>query len=161
MYYPILFFHSWWRWAVALFLVLAFVRSLLGWIFNSPHKKKDKILGKLLIASVHTQFLVGLALYFFLSPITKIAMAHADYAMQTPSLRFWFVEHISIMFVFLVLVQVGQILSKRAIHERQKHKRMAIFTGLAILVLCVGMPWPGTKNERPLFRNLITKELTK
>jgi hypothetical protein len=158
MYYSVLLFHSWWRWAVTLFLLLAFFRSTSAWIFNFRYKREDKILGRLLVGSTHLQILVGLVLYFGLSPIIHMAMNHTDYAMKVPSLRFWFVEHVVTMLVFLVLVQVGQILSKRTIYDRQKHKRMAIFTGLAILVLCVGMPWPGSKNARPLFREAVKQE---
>lgn len=155
MYQSFILFHSWWRWAVVFFLLLAFLRSSSAWIFNFRYKREDKLLGRFLVASVHLQVLVGLILYLGLSPIIQMAMNNVSYAMKTPSLRYWLVEHFGMMFVFLVIVQVGQILSKRTIYDRQKHKRMAISTGLAILVLAVGMPWPGTKHERPLFRDFV------
>lgn len=159
MYYSMLVFHSWWRWAVVLLLLLAFLRSTIAWIFNSSYKREDRLLGIFLLGSTHLQFLLGLILYFGLSPFVKTAMQHFSLAMKDPGLRFWLVEHSLMMLILVLFVHVGHIAVKKTIYDRQKHKRRALFTGLALLTVAVGIPWPGTKNARPLIRDSGQTEL--
>jgi hypothetical protein len=80
------------------------------------------------------------------------------FAMKNASLRFWAVEHIFTMLIFVVLVQLGRTLSKRSKDEVKKHKTVAIYTGIAVLVLIAGMPWSFRKEiGRPLFMDFQTK----
>lgn len=155
MYDVILFIHSWLRWIVTFFLLLVFLRALSGWLKNSSFLKFDKIFGGILVGFTHLQLVIGLVLYFGLSPITNAAMNNMGFAMKNSTLRFWSVEHIATMFIFVILIQVGRTLSKRAKHDSKKHKFTAIFTGIATLVLIAGIPWP-SRNEigRPLFMGL-------
>ncbi len=155
MYEVILFIHSWLRWIVTFFLILVFIRALSGWFRQTHFLKSDKIFGGILIGFTHLQFVIGLILYFGLSPITNAAMNNMGSAMKNLALRFWAVEHIAMMIIFVILVQLGRTLSKRANNDLKKHKLITIFTGIALLVLIAGMPWPSRKEiGRPLFMEL-------
>ena len=155
MYEVILFIHSWLRWIVTFFLILVFIRALSGWLKHTHYLKPDKIFGGILIGFTHLQLVIGLILYFGISPITNAAMSNMGLAMKNPTLRFWAVEHIATMLIFVILVQAGRTLSKRANNDLKKHKLTAIFTGIALLVLIAGMPWPSRKDiGRPLFMEL-------
>lgn len=158
MYEIVLFIHSWCRWLVTFALVLVFLCALKGWIQNKEFTKFDKISGITLIGATHLQFLIGLFLYFALSPITNAAMTNMGAAMKNTTLRFWGVEHIATMIIFLILVQTGYSLAKRTNNIRKKHKYLAIFSGIAIIILCAGMPWSSRKEiGRPLFMDFPNK----
>lgn len=155
MYEVTLFIHSWLRWIVTFFLILVFIRAMSGWLRLKHYLKPDKVFGGILIGFTHLQLVIGLILYFGLSPITNAAMNDMGFAMKNTSLRFWAVEHVAMMLIFVILVQIGRTLSKRANTDLKKHKFTAIFTGIALLVLIAGMPWPSRKDiGRPLFMEL-------
>ena len=72
--------------------------------------------------------------------------------MKTPQLRFWAVEHLSLMIAAIpVLAHVGRARAKRAGGVRA-HRLTVIFFGLALVAIMLGIPWPGTEQGRPLVR---------
>jgi hypothetical protein len=70
--------------------------------------------------------------------------------MGNASQRFWTLEHVLLMIVALILIHVGRATSKRAEEARGKHKRAAIFFGLALLAILIAIPWPSLSYGRPL-----------
>jgi hypothetical protein len=98
------------------------------------------------------QMLLGLLLYFALSPFTRHAMADFGAAMQNSGLRFWAVEHVFGMVIGMTLAHVGRARVKKATDAVLKHKLSAIFLGLALLAIAAAIPWPGMPNGRPLLR---------
>src|SRR5438552_2991686 len=66
----------------------------------------------MLVLDIH--MLLGLWLYLVLSPCTAKALADFGTAMRTPALRFWAVEHVSLMLLAVVLVHVGRVLARTA-----------------------------------------------
>lgn len=93
------------------------------------------------------QMLVGLILYFFLSPLTTAAFKNFGAAMSNPILRFFAIEHILYMIVAVALGHVGRTLAKKATEAVAKHRISAILYGLAVVVILLAIPW-----SRPLFR---------
>jgi hypothetical protein len=88
-------------------------------------------------------------LYIFLSPITRTAFQNFGAAMQVPDVRFFAIEHIFYMFLAVVFVHVGSVLSRKAVESPAKYKRAALWYSLALIVILVGMPW-----TRPLLPGL-------
>ena len=104
------------------------------------------------MAALDLQMLIGLLLYFALSPVTTEAMKNMSAAMQNPMLRFWAVEHLTAMLGAIVLAHVGRALARKGRTPESVRRRLLIFFGLAVILMLVGIPWPGFPNERPLFR---------
>ena len=102
--------------------------------------------------ALDVQMLVGLLLYFALSPFTSQALADFGAAMRTPQLRFWAVEHVTMMFAAVIVAHVGRVLARKARKPASKRMRLLVCFGLATLLLLLGTPWPGMSNGRPLFR---------
>jgi hypothetical protein len=102
--------------------------------------------------SLDLQMLLGLVLYFFLSPITTAALSDFMGAMKVPAMRFWAVEHWFGMVIGIALVHAGIARAKRATDSRQRHRTLAIFFTLAMVAILASVPWPGTPNARPLIR---------
>jgi hypothetical protein len=134
--------------------VVALIRAFRGWLGKGDWTAGDDRLGILFSSGIDLQLLLGLLLYIFLSPATKAAFSSFGSAMSNPSLRYWAVEHILLMVVALVLAHVGRATSKRAQAAAKKHRRAAIFFGLATLAILFAIPWPFFSYGRPLIRLL-------
>jgi hypothetical protein len=152
MYSAVLILHSLLRWIVLITGVLAIARSLPGWGGNKPWTSGDDAAGKWFISSVDLQLLLGLLLYFALSPLTRGGLADFAGAMRAPALRFWMVEHAMGMVLAVVLAHVGRVLIRKTRDTGAKHKRAVIFFGLALLLILLSIPWPGMPAARPLLR---------
>ncbi len=151
MYTAVLVLHSLLRWLVLLTGVLAIVRALPGWGGGSRWTNADDAAGKWFIIALDVQLLLGLLLYFGLSPFTREGLSDFASAMRTPALRFWMMDHAVGMFIAVALAHVGRVLIRKS-PESGKHKRAVIFFGLALLLILALIPWPGMAAGRPLLR---------
>ena len=151
MYSAALVVHSWLRWIVLALAVAASVRSLAGHFGRRPWTAGDERLSLFLTIALDLQLLVGLSLYLFLSPFTTLAFNDFGAAMRDREMRFWAVEHLTLMLAAIVLVHVGRVVARR-VDPARRHTRHAIFVVLATLAMLAATPWPGTANARPLFR---------
>jgi hypothetical protein len=117
------------------------VKYLVGWLGNQRWKKTDNLMGIIFTSLMDLQLLVGLVLYFFLSPVTKLALNDFGAAMKNADLRFYAVEHLSMMLIAVVLVHIGRAKSKKVIADVSKFKIATIFYGLALVVMLAAIPW--------------------
>lgn len=122
-------------------LVITLVKYVAGWIGNKPWSKIDNLLGVVFTSLMDIQLLLGLSLYFFLSPLTKIALADFGAAMKDNNLRFYAVEHFSIMLVAVVMVHIGRAKSKKAKTDIGKFRIVSIFFIIALGLILGGIPW--------------------
>jgi hypothetical protein len=148
--YPILLsIHNIVRWAALLLGVIVFVRALFGLFGRRGWEDLDRKLGVYFTSAIDIQLLLGLLLYLFFSPITKQVFSDFGGAMSNSGLRFFAIEHAFSMILALVFAHLGSALSKKASEPRSKHLRAALWFGLAVLLMLVGMPW-----DRPLLPGL-------
>lgn len=141
MYEFILAVHNIMRWVVLILLVIALVRALLGWFGNKEWTSTDARLGMFYSVSLDIQLLLGLILYFALSPITRIGFSDFGAAMQNADLRYFLLEHVLLMVVAVVFAHIGVATSKRTDESVGKYRRIAIWFGLSLIVILLGMPW--------------------
>jgi hypothetical protein len=142
--------HSLLRWVVLILAIVAVVRAIVGMSGPRAWARGDTLAGRLLTISVDTQLLVGLILYGVLSPVTRMAFSDMGVAMRDASLRFYAVEHLVLMLAAVALVHVGQVRVRKAMTDRARHRTAAVFFGLALLLMIVGIPWPFRAVGRPL-----------
>ena len=90
MYTFALFAHSWTRWVLLLIAVLVFFRSLVGLIQGQSYTQMDKKLGLTFFWALNIQFILGLALYAGLSPVTRAAFSDMAAAMKDSAIRFFY-----------------------------------------------------------------------
>ncbi len=141
MYTGFLHLHDTLRWLLLLSLVTTLVKYLIGWFGNQHWKKTDNLMGIVFTSLMDIQLLTGLVLYFFLSPITKLALSDFGSAMKNADLRFYAVEHIFMMLIAVVLVHIGRAKSKKAIADHAKFRIATIFYGLSLLIMLAAIPW--------------------
>ena len=93
MYSTVLLLHSWLRWVVILLGLVATIRAIAGASSRRPWVRMDDRISKLFARTLDLQMLLGLVLYFFLSPITTAALSDFMGSMKVAGMRFWSVEH--------------------------------------------------------------------
>ena len=150
--YPILLaLHSWSRWLVINFGLIAIYRAYVGWTGRRRFVGADNGMGASFVGSMHLQVLLGLGLYFGLSPWGLNAMKQAG-AMKDPTARFFGMEHVVVMILAAVLAQVGRTLSKKAGDDTLKHKKAFTYFTIALILVLLMIPWGIWNPARPLFR---------
>jgi hypothetical protein len=152
MYPSALWLHSWLRWAVLLTGLVAWLRAISGKTAKRPWTPQDELWGLLLTISVDLQFLVGLVLYLFLSPITRLGLRNFAAAMQINVARFFTVEHVIGMVAGIALVHIARVRIRKTTDPQRKHRLAMILYGIALVLMIIFIPWPGMPVARPLFR---------
>jgi len=152
MYSSALWLHSLLRWAVLFTGLVAWFRAVGGKTANRAWTPKDDLWGLLLSISADLQLLVGLVLYLFLSPITKLGVRNLAAAMQIPAARFFTVEHAAGMIIGIALIHVGRVRIRKTAESARKHRAAMLFFGIALVIIIISIPWPGLPVARPLLR---------
>jgi cytochrome bd-type quinol oxidase subunit 2 len=119
--------HSGWRYVVFILLVAAIIQALAGWFGNKTYSEGNRKLNVFTLISAHIQLVFGLILYF-ISPLTDLPSSEAIG-------RYWKMEHISMMILAIILITVGNARSKKVASGVAKHKNIAIFFGLALVII--------------------------
>lgn len=146
MYVGFLHIHDTLRWLLLIGLLITLTKYLAGWLGNKPWKRADNLLGITVTLLMDLQLITGLVLYFFLSPITKMALSDFGAAMKNSDLRFYAVEHLSLMLIAVVLVHFGRAKSKSAKTDEGKFKAGSIFFLIALMVIFAAIPWSRLAN---------------
>lgn len=142
MFTSLLFIHSWLRWIVLILAIVVVFKSMVGWFAKRQFTRGDNQTAVFFIAFMHTQLVLGLILYFVYSPLGYAAFDEGMGAvMKNGALRYWAVEHITTMILAVVLAQVGRSISKKAATAVKKHRSLAIFTFLALILMLSRIPW--------------------
>ncbi|TAE31629.1 MAG: cytochrome B [Cytophagales bacterium] len=135
MYSGLVHAHSGLRWVALLLLVAAVATAFSRWQGRADFTESNRKLYLFTLISVHTQLVLGLVLYF-ISP-------KVDFGMMSEKLyRFYTVEHLAGMLIAIALVTVGYSRAKRLSNATAKHKAVAIFMGLGLLLILASIPWP-------------------
>ncbi|PYR76133.1 MAG: hypothetical protein DMF87_18830 [Acidobacteria bacterium] len=142
MYSSALWLHSLLRWAVLITGLVAWVRAIGGKTGNRPWTPKDELWGLLLTISADLQLLVGLVLYIFLSPITRLGVRNFAAAMQSDAARFFTVEHPAAMIITIALIHVARVKIRKAGDPQRKHRIAVVMFGIAMILIVIAIPWP-------------------
>lgn len=127
--------HSYNRYAILAALVFVLIRAYSGWLGQKPFEKADDKGSLVLLILSDLQLLLGLALYAFFSNWTQTAFADFGAAMKDPMQRYFAVEHIAAMLIAVGLIHAGRSTAKKAGDAKGKHKKLAIFTTIALLII--------------------------
>ncbi len=118
--------HSLWRWVVLLFMVIALVRSLMGWFRNSPWTANDRTTTLLATSAIDIQFLLGLIVY--------------GMGQHWNGTAFIAYIHPTIMLIALVIVHLTSTMAKRQTSDVAKHRMIAIGLLIALFLVTAAIP---------------------
>jgi hypothetical protein len=146
MYTIVLVIHSWVRWIA----LIAGVGTTYAALRRQDSTAEHWALAA--VTALDLQMLLGLLLYFVVSPNMKEILAHFGDAMKDPAARFYAVEHITGMLLAIVAAHIGRVLMRKAPTPEARSKRLLYTFGISTILMIISMPWPGRPGGRPLFR---------
>ena len=136
MHTALLHTHSALRWILLISFIISIVVLYKASKKSTPSNKiKSYVLFTLIIS--HIQLIIGLILYFN-SP--KVVFQAAS--KKNSVLRFYLVEHISLMLIALILVTIGYVKWKKAIEGTTKMKSLFWYYTIALILILISIPWP-------------------
>ena len=147
LYPQLLAVHGWLRWVVLLAAIAAILVAFSGWGGTKPAGTNLRRWSVIFVSAIDLNFLLGLILYFFISPITRAALHNFGEAMKQTEPRFFAVEHTTLMLLAVVGAHVGGALARKGRTDLKKYRGAAIAFTLSLLLMLGGIPW-----FRPLFR---------
>ena len=137
MYPMLVHTHSGLRWVVLVLLLAAIFNALTKMGGKASYTNKDKRLGLFALIFSHLQLVIGLILYF----VSPRVVAFGD-AMGDKVLRFFAVEHLTMMIIALTLITIGYSRAKRKASDAGKFSTTFWFYLIGLLVMLAGIPWP-------------------
>lgn len=141
--YPfVLFLHALTRWiallgGVWLVVVAASSTGHRGATAEAPVRTPWKVY----MGGLHLQLLLGVLL-LFISPLAQAAWGDMAAAMQARPMRFFIVEHTTMMIVALAVAQWGSIKSRQAIDAGRSARTSLMFAVVSLLLILAAIPWP-------------------
>lgn len=136
MYEIIQKFHSGWAYLTLLFLVVAVLNVVIGYVSKKEFVSKDRKIALFALIVTHIQILVGVILYF-VSPLGLASFGQmADKALRLTSL-----EHPLINILAVVLITIGWSKHKKLETSETKFKTFSIYYSLGLLLILSRIPW--------------------
>ena len=152
MYLTLLALHSLVRWFVLASLLFAIFWAYRGWLFKKQFRAFDNNIRHITATIAHIQLVLGVWLYF-VSPVVNYFLHHFSEAVHVRQIRFFGMEHITMMLTGIVLITIGSAKAKRKTTDPEKFKTMAIWFSIALLVILSSIPWSFSPLiSRPNFR---------
>ena len=152
LYSITLYLHSWNRWIILIAGLLTILFAIAGMVNKKEYTKRDRVTSLIFISSLHLQLLIGVLLYFVLSPLTLHALSDFGAAMKDGAIRYWAVEHSLVNLIAIFVAQAGSIIVKRKKSSRAKFKSTLVWNIIAMVLILAMIPMGMMGVERPWFR---------
>ncbi|KEO72682.1 hypothetical protein [Anditalea andensis] len=152
MYSTLLFFHSWVRWLVLVFLVYSIYRAIMGYTKNKTFSKTDNAIRHWTATVAHIQLMVGIIIYTQ-SPVVKYFWRDTTSALQNMDVTFYGLIHILLMLTAIIILTIGSALAKRKPADKEKFRTILMWFSIALIIIFIAIPWSFSPlSNRPLFR---------
>ncbi len=152
MYDSLLLFHSWWRWAVLVSLLIVIGVSVNGLKTGRSFSVTDNFIRHSVATVCHIQLVLGIALYT-ISPLALHFLENPVSAIHEREFRFFGLEHATVMFIAIIVISAGSYKAKRRITDREKFRTMLGWFIAGLLLVLSSIPWSFWPwVNRPSFR---------
>lgn len=128
--------HSGLRW-VALILLLVAIGRAFARKNKGLYEQSDRMINMFAMVTLHIQFVLGMILYF-----TSPKVVFVEGWMKVSQARFYGMEHILLMIIAIVLITIGHGKAKRGTDPVKKHKTIAVWYTIGLLIILAAIPWP-------------------
>jgi len=136
--------HSYWAYLVLALLILAVLNAITGVTSKREFKDKDLRLSLFTLIVTHIQLLIGLG-WYFMSPAYKILKENGMGELDSYT-RLLAVEHPLMMLIAITLITIGWSKHKKKNSDTSKFKTIAVFYGLALVLVLSRIPWTNWFN---------------
>ncbi|HLK30574.1 MAG TPA: hypothetical protein VKT28_18480 [Puia sp.] len=148
----ILALHSLLRWILIILLIASILKAFSAWQNKKVFTKSDRKLWLFTMISAHTNLLIGLYLLLFGKyGIISTSLPEGTKLMKDDFYRFFWVEHPFGMIVAIVLITLGNGMSKKSVSDETKFKKAFSYFLIALIFILAIVPWP--------FRHIIGRPL--
>lgn len=150
--------HSFTRWWVLVACTAAVGYAFCArWSSAPDARTRDLRVGRALVASVDVQVLLGMSLYFAVSPLPRAArLLLAEHGWRAlcadPLLRFFGLIHPALALSAAFVVHAAWVGVRRAESRVSRQRRLALGAALGLALFLAAVPWPFLGHERPWFR---------
>jgi hypothetical protein len=93
------------------------------------------------VTLLDVQLLLGLLLYFVLSPLTRRAFSDMGAAMRDPSVRYFVADHVGVMLVAIAVAHVALVRVRRSRTDSARFQTAAIWLGIVLAAITGFVPW--------------------
>ena len=132
--------HSYWAYIVLLLIVFSVVNAINGFLKKRTYTDKDLRIGLFTLIVSHIQLLIGLG-WYFMSPWYKALKDNGGEVMKDSASRLLAIEHPITMILAIALITIGWSKHKKKTESISKFKTIAIFYGIALLLILSRIPW--------------------
>lgn len=152
MFPTLLALHSLLRWLILISIVYSIFLAYRGWFKKRRFTKHDNWTRIITVSFVHIQLMIGVWLYY-LSPIVDYFLKNFSTALHQTQLRFFGMEHITMMILGITMVTIGSSIARRKKADAEKFKAIAIWYSIALIIIFFSIPWEFSPfTSRPNFR---------
>jgi len=121
-----------------IFFIIALVITvwaIVGWIKEKQYTTSFNRLSLVFIIFLYLQLLSGIILYFSLKHEFHSAGISLEQAIEQKSLRFWVIEHVSLMLFALLLSTIGKQFINQISPDRKKFRASTFYFGISFAVV--------------------------
>lgn len=129
--------HSYWAYLVLAILIIAVINAVMGLSSKKAFAAKDRKISLFALIAMHIQLIIGLG-WYFMSPWYQNLK---EQGMGDATTRLLAVEHPLVMIIAITLVTIGFSKHKKKSDDNGKFKTIAIFYGIALLLVLSRIPW--------------------
>ena len=147
--------HNIMRWVVLILAIYALYRVFAGLFGKKEWGEADRKALSFYAISMDVQLLLGLLLYFVFGGWFGMDSSNMGAVMSNSGMRFFAVEHFSVMLVAVILAHVATVMAKRGSTDRAKFRNGAIFLTLSVLAVLFPIPW-AMRPMLPVFSSLMS-----
>ena len=147
--------HNIMRWVVLALAIYALYRVFAGLFGKKEWGEADRKALSFYAIGMDVQLLLGLLLYFVFGGWFGMMSQNMSMVMRDSNMRFFAVEHFSVMLVAVILAHVATVMAKRGSTDRAKFRNGAIFLTLSVLAVLFAIPW-AMRPMLPVFSSLMS-----
>ncbi len=135
--------HNFLRWVILALLILSILKAYAGWKGKKTFNLADKKTALFTMIAAHTTLLLGIfqvlwGRYGFLS----YKLPEGTSVMKDKFLRFFLIEHPTLMLIAVVLITLGHGMYKKDVSDEIKYKSAFLYFLVALIILIISIPWP-------------------
>lgn len=133
--------HSYWAYIVFIILIVAVVNAIMGLTSKKEFSAKSLRISLFTLIAAHIQLLIGFAAYYTSSFYDIMRDVGMGEVMKNSELRKILVEHPLVGIIAIALITIGFSKHKKKATDAAKFKTIAIFYGIALLLILSRIPW--------------------
>lgn len=133
--------HSYWAYIVLIILIIAVVNAVMGLTSKKEFSDKSLRISLFTLIAAHIQLLIGFIAFYTSAYYETMKEMGMGAAMKNSDLRKILVEHPLVGIIAITLITIGFSKHKKKTTDAAKYKTIAVFYGIALLLILSRIPW--------------------